>query len=101
MRYRWVMDRASYDRIRAAAMTEEQETARARAHAMGWLPVLTEAPYACLVCPSGPFATMAALNSHVAAMTDPANREPDDHDSLFGIYIEVREDAGEPHLVRR
>jgi hypothetical protein len=52
MRYRWVMDRASYDRVRAAAA----------------------------VLPPG---------------------EPDDHDCLFGIYVEVREDGGEPHLVRR
>ena len=101
MRYRWVMDRASYDRIRAAAMTEDQERARAQAHANALLPVLTEAPYACPACPSGPFGTMRELNDHGVAMADPASREPDDRDCLFGIYIEVRDDGGEPHLVRR
>ncbi len=96
MRYRWVMDRASYDRLRAETVTEEQETARAQAHATAW--IKTVPPYACRVCPAGPFGSIRELTDHVIAMADPANREPDDHDCLFGIYIEVREGGGEPHL---
>lgn len=95
---RWVMDRASYDRIRAAAMTDEQELARATAHAVARLPIPAEAPYTCPACGAGPFAAMADLNDHVAAKGDPANREPADGDSLLGIPIEVREDGGVPHL---
>lgn len=97
----WVMDRASYDRIRAMAMTEEQETARALAHATAWIPILAQAPYLCPACPDGPFADMAGLTAHVAAMADPANREPLDGDMLFGIPIEVREDGGVPHIEDR
>jgi hypothetical protein len=97
----WVMDLASYKQVRAAAVTEDQERARAQAHANAWLRVPAEAPYACPVCPSGPFGTMGELYGHVTIMADPANREPDDHDCLFGIYIEVRDDGGLPHLEQR
>lgn len=100
-RTRWVMDRASYDHVRAMAMTAEQETARAVAHAAAWIPVLVEAPYTCPACGAGSsFATIGTLNDHVAAMADPTNREPADGDCLFGIRIEVRDDGGAPHLER-
>ena len=97
-RLRWVMDRASYDRIRAAAMTEDQEAARVQAHINARILSGDQPPYKCPVCPVGPFADLGELYDHMTAMSDPANREPDDHDCLFGIYIEVRADGGEPHL---
>lgn len=100
-RSRWVMDRASYDRIRAMGMTGEQETARALAHARAWLPLPAEAPYACPACRGGSFATMGKLNDHFVAMADPTNREPASGDCLLGIRIEVREDGGEPHIEHR
>lgn len=33
--------------------------------------------------------------------TDPETWVPDPRDMLFGIFVEVREDGGEPHLVPR
>jgi hypothetical protein len=94
---RWVMGRSWYDRLRAAAWTEEQERARAREHAHIWIST-EDPPRCCPVCMAGPFADMKAFTDHVAAMADPANREPDPRDRLFGFQIEVREDGGEPHL---
>ena len=95
---RWVMDRLSYDRIRAAAMTDEQELNRALAHFDARILVLSEPPYACPACPAGPFATMAELSEHVRAMADPTNKEPQSGDYLLGIPVEVRDDGGAPHL---
>lgn len=57
-------------------------------------------PRACPGCRQGPFADLVALGEHVARMSDPQNREPSACDWLFGIRIEVREDAGEPQCVR-
>jgi hypothetical protein len=95
---KWVMDRPWYDRLRAAACTEEQERARAREHADIRIDPNAWLPGRCPVCMAGPFADMKAFTDHVSAMADPANREPDPRDQLFGIPMEVREDGGEPHL---
>jgi hypothetical protein len=95
---RWVMSRPWYDRLRAEACTEDQEAARALAHASVWLSAMAEPPLACPACGGGPFVTMDDLVGHVAAMADPANREPDHADCLFGLRMEVRDDGGEPHL---
>ena len=95
---RWVMGRPWYDRLRAAAWTEEQERARAREHAHIWISTEDPRPGCCPVCMAGPFADMAAFTDHVAAQADPANREPDPRDRLFGFQIEVREDGEEPRL---
>jgi len=95
---RWVMGRSWYDRLRAAAWTEEQEQARAREHADIWISAEGPPPGCCPVCMAGPFADVKAFTDHAAAMADPANREPDPRDRLYGFQIEVREDGGEPHL---
>lgn len=94
----WMMDRVSYDRIRAIAMTEEQETARAYSHATMLVPVLAVFPLRCPACTAGPFATMDDLAAHAEAMSDPANREPGHGDTLLGLPIDVRGDGGAPHL---
>lgn len=96
---RWVMDRAWYDRIRAAFCTEEQEAARAGAHRCLYIAADASVPGWCRACGKGPFATVAGLTGHVLAMADPRNREPADGDSLFGSLIEVREGSGPPRLV--
>ncbi len=95
---RWVMNRAWYDRIRAEAVTDEQERERAAAHSGSCSGPAAGPPYQCPACPSGPFADMRALAGHVAAMADPLNREPAAGDQLLGIPVEVRENGGEPHL---
>jgi hypothetical protein len=95
---RWVMGRPWYDRLRAAACTEEQERMRAAAHANLMVSAAEPPPARCPACGAGPFADMRAFTGHVAAMADPQNREPDPRDQLFGIPIEVCEDGGEPHL---
>lgn len=97
-RMRWVMDRPSYDRLRAEAINEDQESARARQHANILVRADAQPPHRCPACPAGPFATMRELSEHVAAMADPSNREPAEGDQLFGIAIVVREGGGEPHL---
>lgn len=96
---RWVMGRSWYDRLRAVAVTDEQERARAREHASLWISTAAPPPDQCPVCGAGPFADIGAFTGHVAAMADPASREPNTSDHLFGLPIEVREDGGEPHLV--
>ena len=95
---KWVMNRPWYDRLRAAACTEEQERIRASEHKRIWIVWGSPPPKRCQACPAGPFADMHAYSAHIAAMADPANREPDPRDRLFGLQIEVREDGGEPHL---
>lgn len=95
---RWVMDRPWYDRIRAAACTEEQEQIRAEAHRCLYIAADASVPGRCPACGKGPFSTMAEFTEHVLAMADPRNREPADGDALFGILIEVREGGGSPHL---
>lgn len=98
---RWVMDLDWYRRIRAIAVTEEQETARAYSHATLMVPALPALPVRCPACTAGPFATMGDLADHAAAMADPANREPADGDCLLGIPLEVAADGGVPHLENR
>lgn len=97
-RTRWVMSRPWYDRLRAEACTEDQEAMRARAHAGMLVATMAAPPYECPACGAAPFATMNDLATHIAAMADPANREPDHGDCLFGLRMEVRDDGGEPHL---
>jgi hypothetical protein len=99
-RCRWVMDRPWYDRLRAEAMTEDQEAIRAQAHASAWLVSLAGPPFKCPVCAAPPFGSKGELYDHVNAMADPSSREPVDGDSLFGIPLTVRADGGEPHLER-
>lgn len=94
---RWIMDRGWYDRIRAAAFTEEQERIRADAHARAIVPVLADFPLHCPACPSGPF-EWPGLIEHVRMMSDPLNREPGTADVLFGLPILVREEGGAPHV---
>lgn len=94
----WVMDRASYDQIRAACLTEEQERARASAHQNLMVSLTAPFPRNCPACCMGAYATMDDLTSHVLAMADPDNRDPDTADCLFGIPIDVRDDGGEPHI---
>jgi hypothetical protein len=95
---RWTMNREWYDRIRAAFCSEDQERARAAAHASAWIPASAAGLVTCPVCPAGPFASLADLSAHVAAMADPANREPAGRDYLLGFPIDVRADGGVPHL---
>lgn len=97
-RTHWVMSRADYDRIRAEGMTDEQERARAAAHANALISAETQPPYSCPACGYGPFAAMQELGAHIIAMADPQNREPSSRDRLFGFPIEIREGEGEPHL---
>lgn len=40
----------------------------------------------------------SACEALTGRQTDPDTWAPDPADMLFGIYIEVREDGGEPHL---
>jgi hypothetical protein len=94
---RWVMDRASYDRLRTATCSPEQELARASAHRR----IMIEAdapPPRCPACRQGPFDGLAELTEHVVRMSDPQYREPGPGDRLYGIAVEVREDGGMPHL---
>lgn len=98
---RWVMSLDWYRRIRATAVTEEQEIARAMSHATAVIPVSATFPLRCPACTAGPFATMDDLADHAAAMADPANREPADGDRLLGIPLEVTAEGGAPHLENR
>lgn len=95
---RWVMNREWYSRIRAMAMTEEQEIIRALSHARAVVPVLATFPLRCPACTRGPFATMDDLRAHVKAMADPFNRDPEPGDTLLGIVVEVTADGGVPHI---
>lgn len=95
---RWAMSREWYDRIRAAFWSEDQERARAAAHASVWIPATADGLITCPVCPGGPFGSLADLSEHVAAMADPAHREPDSKDYLLGFPVHVRDDGGPPHL---
>lgn len=97
-RTRWVMDLAHYKRIRAATCTEDQELARARAHATALIDAMASPPHFCPACGAGPFAAVDGLTGHMATMADPANREPAVGDLLRAIPIDVRADGGEPHL---
>lgn len=96
---RWTMGRAFYDRMRSALLTDEHEQIRAREHALAVIEVLAKFPRHCPICPSGPFADMAALAAHVAAKSDPRNRQPSDGDTLFGIPVDVEAGGGVPRLV--
>lgn len=95
---RWVMNRPSYDRVRAACVTDEQERARADEHARVWIPADPVAGLPCPVCSAGPFDGAATFAAHMQVMADPERREPDPRDQMFGYPIEVRPDGGEPHL---
>jgi hypothetical protein len=95
---RWVMSRPWYDQLRAEACTEDQETMRAKAHTRVLVNATDPWPHTCPACGGGLFATMGDLAAHVAAMADPASREPGHGDTLFGVTMEVREDGGKPHL---
>jgi hypothetical protein len=95
----WVMDRPWYGQLRAALVTEGQEQARAREHGELWIADAGNPPPHCGACPAGPFADMAAYVDHVRLMADPAYREPDPMDRLFGFPLEVRDGGGQPHLV--
>jgi hypothetical protein len=94
----WVMDRPWYDRVRAACVTEQQEQARAREHGLVMIADGAGPPPHCAACPAGPFADMDAYAVHLQVMADPACREPDPMDLLFGYPVEVRHGGGEPHL---
>lgn len=98
VRGRWVMDRTWYDQIRAACLTEEQELARASAHQNLMVSITAPFPRNCPACSMGAYATMDDLTSHVLAMADPRNRDPDTADCLLGIPIDVRDDGGKPHI---
>jgi hypothetical protein len=101
-RTRWVMDRSWYDRVRAVTVTPEQDRARAAAHATAWMEADPVFPRGCPArCAAGPFTAMSELAGHMAAMSDPLNREPADADRLFGIPVEVRAGGGEPYLETR
>lgn len=95
---RWVMDLGWYRQVRAAAVTEEQEEARAHAHANAYFGPTIAPSGGCPVCASGPFGSMRELSDHMALMSIPAYREPDPADQLFGLPIDVRDDGGEPRL---
>lgn len=96
----WLMDRSSYDQVRALS-GEQAERDRAAIHANVLVAERAESPLLCPACAMGPFGSATELREHVARLADPDYREPSAGDRLFGLPIEVRDGAGRPRIAAR
>lgn len=95
----WVMGRAWYDRVRPAALTEEQEHEHADAHRFLWVSQGCDVS-ACPAC-GRPVDGWAGLQVHMGLFADPLYREPDAGDHLFGHPLRVVDGDVAPRLVSR